>query len=79
MAAAQNSEKKLKVNLPLLPGKHASQEMFVSLNFKTYRIKRGEDVEIPESVYNVIKDSEKARNNSIRTKKRLAVKEPTKQ
>lgn len=84
MATAQKAETKVtgktvKVNLPLLPGKHASQEMFVSLNFKTYRIKRGEDVEIPESVYNVIKDSEKARNNSIRTKQRLAVKEPTKQ
>lgn len=78
MATAQ-AEKKVKTRLPMLPGKHASQEVFVALNFKTYRIKRGEDVEISESVYNVITESEKARDDEIRAKQKLAVKEPAKQ
>lgn len=79
MAAEQNKEKTVRVNLPLLPGEHASQEMFVSLNFKTYRIQRGVDVDVPEPVYKLIKESERARNEEIRAKQRLAVKEPTKQ
>lgn len=75
----KSTEKKVKVTLPLLPGKNASQDMFVALNFKTYRIKRGEEVEIPESVYNVILESQRAKDAEIRAKQKLAVKEPTKQ
>lgn len=54
--------KKVKVRLPRLEGQNASQEEFFSLNFKNYIIKRGEDVEIPEELAEVIRNGEKAKD-----------------
>jgi hypothetical protein len=52
--------KRVTVRLPRLPGQNANQEEFFSVNGKNYIIKRGETVEIPEEVAEVIRNAEKA-------------------
>lgn len=52
--------KRVTVRLPKLPGQNAIQEEFFSVNGKNYLIKRGETVEIPEEVAEVIRNAEKA-------------------
>lgn len=52
--------KRVTVKLPRLPGQNANQEEFFSVNGKNYLIKRGEEVEIPEAVAEVIRNAEKA-------------------
>lgn len=69
-------EKKVKITLPLLPGKNVSQDVYVAVNFKSYVIRRGEEVEVPEFVYNALMASDKAKNDDIRERNRLAVRTP---
>lgn len=57
---ATTKGKRVTVRLPRLPGQNAIQEEFFSVNGKNYRIKRGETVEIPEEVAEVITNAEKA-------------------
>ena len=52
--------RRVTVRLPKLPGQNAIQEEFFSVNGKNYIIKRGETVEIPEAVAEVIRNGEKA-------------------
>lgn len=52
--------KRVTVRLPRLPGQNAIQEAFYSVNGKNYRIKRGETVEIPEEVAEIIRNAEQA-------------------
>ncbi len=52
--------KRVTVKLPRLPGQNAIQEEFYSVNGKNYLIKRGETVEIPEEVAEVIRNAEMA-------------------
>lgn len=52
--------KRVTVRLPRLPGQNAIQEEFYSVNGKNYRIKRGETVDIPEEVAEVIRNNEQA-------------------
>ena len=56
----QTSKKKVTVRLPRNPGQNARQEEFFSVNGKNYLIKRGETVEIPEEVAEVIRNAEKS-------------------
>ena len=49
---------KISVRLPRNKGREAVQEEFFSVNFKNYIIKRGETVEIPEEVAEVIRNAE---------------------
>lgn len=57
---ATTKSKRVTVRLPRLPGQNAIQEEFFSVNGKNYLIKRGETVEIPEEVAEVIRNGEKA-------------------
>ena len=52
--------KRVEVRLPRAKGRNAEQEEFFSVNGKNYRIKRGETVEIPEEVAEVIRNGERA-------------------
>lgn len=52
--------KRVTVRLPRLQGQNALQREFFSVNGKNYLIKRGEEVEIPEEVAEVIRNAEKA-------------------
>ena len=56
----QTTKKKVTVRLPRNPGQNARQEEFFSVNGKNYLIKRGETVEIPEEVAEVIRNAELA-------------------
>lgn len=55
-----NNAKRVQVRLPLNKGQNANQDEFFSVNFKNYIIKRGETVEIPEELAEVIVNAEKA-------------------
>lgn len=54
------SKKRVTVRLPRNKGRNAEQDEFYSVNGRNYRIKRGETVEIPEEVAEVILNAEKA-------------------
>ena len=58
--------KRVTVRLPRLPGQNANQEEFFSVNGKNYIIKRGEDVEIPEAVAEVIRNAQKAEEYAMK-------------
>jgi hypothetical protein len=58
--ATNNAKKRVAVRLPRNMGQHAQQDEFFSVNGKNYIIKRGETVEIPEEVAEVIRNAEKA-------------------
>lgn len=62
---ATKKEKRVTVRLPRLPGQNANQEEFFSVNGKNYIIKRGETVEIPEEVAEVIRNGEKAEEYAL--------------
>ena len=63
---ADNATKRVEVTLPRLYGQNANQEEFFSVNGKNYIIKRGERVEIPEEVAEVIRNAEKAEEYAMR-------------
>jgi hypothetical protein len=52
--------RRVTVRLPRLAGQNAIQEEFYSVNGRNYIIKRGETVEIPEEVAEVIENAQKA-------------------
>ena len=54
------NKKRIEVRLPRNLGQNANQDEFFSVNFKNYIVKRGETVEIPEEVAEVIRNGEKA-------------------
>ena len=55
-----NAKRRVTVRLPLNKGQNANQDEFFSVNGKPYMIKRGETVEIPEALAEVIRNAEKA-------------------
>ena len=59
---ADNATKKKRgtVKLPKARGHNAIQEEFFAINGRTYYLKRGEYVEVPEEVEEVIKNGENA-------------------
>ena len=63
---AVNDAKKVEVRLPRNAGQNANQDEFFSVNFKNYIIKRGETVEIPEELAEVIRNAEKAEEYAMR-------------
>lgn len=58
--AETTKQNRVTVRLPRNPGQDARQEEFFSVNGKNYLIKRGETVEIPEEVAEVIRNAELA-------------------
>ncbi len=62
------------VYLPLIEGENAPTEQFAGFNGKPYRIRRGETVKVPEPVYNIIMESERAKTADIRERQRRALK-----
>lgn len=62
MAETSKSEKNptVRVKLPRLNGHNANQDEFFSVNGKNYIIKRGEYVEVPPELEEVIRNGEKA-------------------
>ena len=60
------SNKRVAVRLPRLAGQNAIQEEFFSVNGRNYRIKRGETVEIPEEIAEIIRNNEQAEEYAMR-------------
>ena len=58
--------KKVTVRLPRLAGQNAIQDEFYSVNGKNYIIKRGEYVDVPEEVAEVIRNNEQAEEYAMR-------------
>lgn len=60
-AKKNTSEQRVQVKLPrAIGGPNVSQEEFYSVNFKNYIIKRGEYVDVPEELAEVIRNGEMA-------------------
>lgn len=59
-------EKKVIVKLQRLPGTNTNQDVYVYANGRSFILKRGEEVEVPESVDEVLKNSALAEDYSIR-------------
>ena len=73
---ANESAKRVQVRLPRNKGQNANQDEFMSVNFKNYIIKRGEAVEIPEALAEVITNAEKAEEYAMQYVEEKAFKEP---
>lgn len=58
--------KRVQVKLPRLSGQNAVQEEFFSVNGRNYIIKRGEYVDVPEEVAEVIRNSEREEECAMR-------------
>lgn len=74
----KNKEKmpqRVEVKLPMNKGQNANQDEFFSVNFKNYIIKRGERVEIPEALAEVIVNAEKADEYAMRYAEEKALRE----
>ena len=67
--------KRVEVRLPRNAGQNANQDEFFSVNFKNYIIRRGETVEIPEELAEVIRNAEKAEEYAMRYADEKAFKE----
>lgn len=69
-AAKLKAEPKKTVMLPLHDEKEA--DVFVAINGSRYQIKRGEEVEVPESVYNVLMESQKQDQIALKRSRALS-------
>ena len=72
---ATNNAKRVEVKLPRNAGQNANQDEFFSVNFKNYIIRRGERVEIPEELAEVITNAEKAEEYAMKFADQMAQKE----
>lgn len=57
------AEKKMKLRLPRISGK--CEAVFVSVGNRSWRIKRGCDVEVPECAYDVLRNAELAEDAAV--------------
>ena len=73
--AVENTTEKVRVKLPRLSGHNANQDEFFSVNFKNYIIKRGEYVDIPKELEEVIRNGEKAEDAAFEFAEAHKVKE----
>lgn len=71
----KNTPERVQVKLPRLPGGNENQEEFYSVNFKNYIIKRGEYVEVPVELKEVIDNGEKASDAAYRYAEEKALRE----
>lgn len=68
---------RVEVRLPRNAGQNANQDEFFSVNFKNYIIKRGERVEIPEELAEVIRNNEQAEEYAMRYADEKAFRDPS--
>ena len=64
------------VYLPLLEGKNANQQEFFSVNFKNYLVRRGVRTKVPIEVYEVWRNSQRAKNSQILFANENSLREP---
>ena len=71
----ENAQARVSVRLPRNAGQNANQDEFFSVNFKNYIIKRGETVEIPEELAEVIRNNEQAEDYAMQYAEEKALRE----
>lgn len=64
------AEKRIRIKLPYVPGV-LEEDKYVGDNGKTYLIKRGEYVEVPESVAEILEGAEKFEIEAAETRRKL--------
>lgn len=69
------SAKRVQVRLPRNKGQNANQDEFFSVNFRNYIIKRGETVEVPEAIAEVIRNNEQAEEYAMNYADEVAFRE----
>lgn len=74
MADTNATTKPKEITLPLLEDDNAPDTQFVGFNCKPYRIQRGVSVKVPEPVYDILMDSERARIAEIKERRARALK-----
>ena len=57
---ANAKEKLVKIRLPIIPNVEKQEAVFVGCNGRDYVIPRGKDVEVPECVVEILRNSENA-------------------
>lgn len=67
---------RISVKLPRKPGVQGPQDEFFSVNFKNYIIRRGEYVEVPKELWEVIKNGELAEDAAFAYANEMAAREP---
>lgn len=72
----KGEETKVRVKLPRNPGPNANQDEFFSVNFKNYMIKRGEYVEIPKDLAEVIENGELAEDAAYKYAEENGLRQP---
>lgn len=75
-AVNAEAEKRVEVKLPRNAGQNANQDEFYSVNFKNYIIKRGEYVEVPKELAEVIRNQQKDEEYAMRYADEKAQKSP---
>ncbi len=78
MAAPTTKEKTKTYVFPFLDGIDSPKQDFYSINDKDYILKRGEAIDLPESVYDYIMEQEKAKLEAIKRARAIGLKEPKK-
>ena len=77
MAVKTETEgKRVQVKLPRNEGVNANQDEFFSVNFKNYLIQRGQYVDVPPELKEVIDNGETAKDAAYRYAEEKAVREP---
>lgn len=64
------------IRLPKLKGENAQQTEFYSVNGRNYLLKRGEYINVPRELYEVILNSQNAEEDADRYAESVAVREP---
>lgn len=64
------------IRLPKLKGENAQQTEFYSVNGKNFLLKRGEYINVPRELYEVILNSQNAEEDADRYAESVAVREP---
>ena len=75
-AKKASAEKMVRIRLPKRREQNANQDEFYSYNFKDYIIKRGETVEVPEGLAELIENGEKAEEAAIEYADKKGLREP---
>ena len=56
----EGKEKLIKIRLPIIPGAEKQEAVFVGCNGRDWVIPRGKEMEVPECVVEILRNSENA-------------------
>ena len=77
MDTKTNKVKKIKMTIPKSRSKNAPTQKYISVNGESYLIKLGEEVEVPDYIYQAYLDSEGAKDKAFDNIQNVQDKMPT--